>query len=599
LSRSTRIDGYTPIRDYAAIGDGRTVALVARDGSIDWLCLPDLDSPSVLAALVDAERGGRFLLEPEVPYEASRRYLPETNVLETTFATSAGQVRLTDAMTLPAGELSPYRELVRRVEGLAGTVPLRWRLEPRFGYGGGKTRIERRAGVPVAVSGRDALALCSWGAGEPEYGAQAIAGRFNIGEGGGSLFVLSGAHQGPLVLPTREDAEIRLQETARSWREWARAREYSGGWRKAVIRSALALKLLVYAPSGAIAAAATTSLPEEIGGERNWDYRFSWPRDAAFTLQALLALGCAPEARAFFSWILHASQLTHPRLQVLYRLDGRAEADEESLSFAGYRGSRPVRVGNGAASQTQLDVYGELLEAGSRFASATGGLDRDHGRRLAELADFVCECWEQPDAGIWETRSEPANFIQSKMMCAVALGRACELAERELLPAKHRERWRREQERIREFVETRGYSEHKRTYVQSAGEEELDASLLLAVLAGYDAPRAPRLLATVDAVRRELARGPLIHRYLGDDGLPGEDGAFLACSFWLVEAYARQGRLDEAASLMDELVPLANDVGLFAEEIDPATGAFLGNFPQGLSHLALINAAVSIEEAEA
>jgi GH15 family glucan-1,4-alpha-glucosidase len=592
-----RVRGYAPIRDYAAVGDGRTVALIARDGSIDWLCLPDLDSPSVLGALIDAEHGGRFRLEPEVPYEASRRYLPETNVLETTFATGAGLVRVTDAMTLPAGELSPYRELVRQVEGLAGMVPLRWCLQPRFGYGDVKMRIERRAGIPVAVSGRDALALCSWEAGEPEYGEQAITGRFSAGEGEGSLFVLSAAHQEPLVLPTRQDAEARLQATGRSWRRWAGAREYSGPWREAVIRSALALKLLVHAPSGAIAAAATTSLPEEIGGERNWDYRFSWPRDAAFTLQALLALGCTPEARAFFSWILHASQLTHPRVQVLYRLDGRAEADEKSLAFAGYRGSRPVRVGNGAADQTQLDVYGELLEAAWRVASATGGLDRDHGRRLAELADFVCDSWEQPDAGIWETRSEPAHFIQSKMMCAVALERACELAKRDLLPLTHGERWRREQERIREFVETRGYSEHKRSYVRAVGEEELDASLLLAVLAGYDQPRAPRLLETVDRIRRELARGPLVHRYLGEDGLPGEEGAFLACSFWLVEAYARQGRLDEAAALMDELVPLANDVGLFAEEIDPATGAFLGNFPQGLSHLALINAAVSIEEA--
>jgi GH15 family glucan-1,4-alpha-glucosidase len=594
-----RVQGYAPIRDYAVIGDGRTIALVARDGSIDWLCLPDLDSPSVLGALLDAERGGRFLLEPELPFEASRRYLPETNVLETTFVTGSGQVRLTDAMTLPAGDLSPYRELVRCVEGLAGKVSLCWRLEPRFGYGDGKTRIERRADVPVAICGRDALALRTWEAGEPQHDEGAITGRFNIGEGECSLLVLSCAHQEPLVLPSREDAEVRLQETGRSWREWAQARDYSGDWQEAVIRSALALKLLVFAPSGAIAAAATTSLPEEVGGERNWDYRFSWPRDSAFTLQALLALGCAPEARAFFSWILHASQLTHPHLHVLYRLDGRAEADEESLAFAGYLGSRPVRVGNGAADQTQLDVYGELLEAASRFASATGGLDRDHGRRLAALANFVCESWEQPDAGIWETRSEPAHHVQSKMMCAVALERACELAERGLLPGKHRDRWRREQERIREFVETRGYSEGKRAYVRSAGVEELDASLLLAVLAGYDQPRTPRLLDTVDAIRRELARGPLVHRYLGDDGLSGEDGAFLACSFWLAEAYARQGRLNEAMALMDELVSLANDVGLFAEEIDPATGAFLGNFPQGLSHLALINAAVSIQEARA
>jgi GH15 family glucan-1,4-alpha-glucosidase len=267
------------------------------------------------------------------------------------------------------------------------------------------------------------------------------------------------------------------------------------------------------------------------------------------------------------------------------------------LPLAGYRASRPVRVGNDAADQTQLDVYGELLGAASRFASETGGLDRDHGRRIAEIADFICKSWEQPDAGIWELRGEPKQFIQSKMMCAVALACACDLAEKGLLPAKNVERWRKQHERIREFVESRGYSESKQTYKRSVDDDELDASLLLSVLAGYDEPRTPRLLQTVDAIRRDLARGPLISRYLADDGLPGEDGAFVACSFWLAEAYARQRRLDEAVALMDELVPLANDVGLFAEEIDWTTGEFLGNFPQGLSHLALINAAVSIEEA--
>jgi GH15 family glucan-1,4-alpha-glucosidase len=593
-----RAQGFAPIRDYAAIGDGRTVALVARDGSIDWLCLPDLDSPSVLGALLDAERGGRFVVEPEVPYEVSRRYLPGTNVLETTFATGAGRVRVTDALTLPAAGLSPYRELARRIEGVAGAVPLRWRVEPRFGYGAGKTRFDRRRGVPVAVSGRDAVAVCSWAAGQPECDEATITGRFTVNAGARSLLVLSAAHPAPLVLPGRDAAASRLRATAQSWREWARARAYGGPWREAVIRSALTLKLLVYAPSGAIAAAATTSLPEELGGERNWDYRFSWPRDAAFTLQALLALDCVPEAHAFFSWILHASQLTHPRLQVLYRLDGRAGAEEQSLPLAGYRGSQPVRVGNGAAKQRQLDVYGEVLEAAARFAASTGGLDRDHGRRLAQIADFVCEIWEQPDAGIWETRSEPEHFVQSKMLSAVALARACQLAERGLVPAKTSERWRREQKRIRDFVETRGYSETKRSYVRKVGGEELDAAILLAVLSGYDQPGAPRLLTTVDAVRRELGRGPLLHRFFGEDGVAGEDGAFVACSFWLVEAYARQGRIEEAVALMDELVPLANDVGLFAEEIDSTSGEFLGNFPQGLSHLALINAAVAIEEAQ-
>jgi GH15 family glucan-1,4-alpha-glucosidase len=592
-----RTDGYLPIRDYAALGDGRTVALVGLDGSIDWLCLPDLDSPSVFGSLLDCDRGGRFLLEPDVPYDASRRYLPGTNVLETTFACDAGTVRVVDALTLPGSGLAPYRELVRRVEGVAGTVPLHWRVEPRFGYGAARIRVERRAGVPFATAGREAIGVVSWDAGEVECDDGRIGGAFAVHEGRVATIALAAAHQEPLVFPARPDAEARLEHTERVWREWADRREYDGRWREAVLRSALALKLLVYAPSGAIAAAATTSLPEEIGGERNWDYRFAWPRDASFTLQALLALGCTPEAQAFFFWILHAAQLRHPSIPVLCRLDGRPSTDETSLQLAGYRGSRPVRIGNAAAEQTQLDVYGELLEAASRFADAEGGLDRDHGRRLAEIADRVCEIWEQPDAGIWETRDDAKHFVQSKMMCAVALVRACELAERGLLPGESAERWRREEARIRDWVETRGYAPSRRSYVRSVDDDGVDASLLLAVLAGYDDPRAPRLVETVDAVRRDLADGPLLRRHGGDDGVPGQEGAFLACSFWLAEAYARQGRLDEASALMDELVPLANDVGLFAEEIDPATREFLGNFPQGLPHLALINAAVAIEEA--
>jgi GH15 family glucan-1,4-alpha-glucosidase len=322
-----------------------------------------------------------------------------------------------------------------------------------------------------------------------------------------------------------------------------------------------------------------------------------WPRDAAFTLRALLALGCDSEARAFFSWLMHASQLTHPNVHVLYRLNGRAEATEKTLPLAGYRGSRPVRIGNAAAQQTQLDVYGEVLDAAAELVRFTGTLDRDQANRLAEIADHVCRIWRERDAGIWETRSEPAHFTQSKMMCFVALDRACALAEHGALSGDV-DRWSRERDGVRQFVETRCYADHKRSYTRSADNDALDAALLLGVLARYDDPTSPRLQGTVDAIRRELGRGPLVHRYLSADGLPGEDGAFLACSFWLAEAYARQGRLDEAGELIDELVDLANDVGLYAEEIDPESGEFLGNFPQGLSHLALINAAVAIAGAE-
>jgi GH15 family glucan-1,4-alpha-glucosidase len=471
-------------------------------------------------------------------------------------------------------------------------VRLRWRVEPRFLYAAAATKISTRAGVPVATAGRDAVAVCPFDAGEPRASASSIDGRFTTREGGTSLLVLSASHQEPLVLPPRDAVLARLEATTRAWRDWGNERGYEGPWREAVVRSALALKLLVYAPSGAIAAAATTSLPEEIGGERNWDYRYSWPRDSAFTLEALLTLGCAGEAHAFFSWLLHASQLNHPRFRVLYRLDGRAEAEEKTLPLSGYRGSRPVRVGNGAASQMQLDVYGEVFSAAATFAGHSGGLDRDHARRLAEVADYICGIWTRPDAGIWELRDEPRHFTQSKMMCAVALAHAGALAAEGLLPAKNLSRWRQEEARIREFVETRCYSDSKASYLRSAGDEELDAALLLAVIGGYDDVRSPRLLSTVDAVRRELGRGPFIYRWAD------EPSAFLTCSFWLADAYARQGRLEEATGLLDELVGLSNDLGLYAEEIQAETGEFLGNFPQGLTHLGLINAAASLARAK-
>jgi GH15 family glucan-1,4-alpha-glucosidase len=340
-----RVDGYAPISSYAAIGDGRTVALVARDGSIDWLPLPDLDSPSVLCAVLDAEHGGRFAMAPERPDSVTRRYVPGTNVLETVYTTDRGSVRVTDAMTLPRGGLGPLRELSRRVDGLEGSVPMAWSVEPRFGYAGASTRLDWRLETPVAIAGGDALAVCSFEAGTPELGHGVIRGRFEAREGTRALVALCAAHHEPLVVPTRDELESRLEGTAAVWRRWSDDLTYPGPWRDAVIRSALALKLLVHAPSASLAAAATTSLPEAIGGERNWDYRFSWVRDSVFTLNALLGLSCAPEARAYFWWLMHASQLSHPRLRVLYRLNGGTRAPERTLPLDGYRGSRPVRTG--------------------------------------------------------------------------------------------------------------------------------------------------------------------------------------------------------------------------------------------------------------
>jgi GH15 family glucan-1,4-alpha-glucosidase len=589
--------GYVPIGDYAAIGDGRTVALVARDGSVDWLCLPDLDSPSVFAAVLDAHRGGRFELRPDVPAQVQRRYLPDTNVLETTFTTAHGVVQVTDAMALANSDLGPARELIRRVDGLAGRVPMRWRITPAFGYGAVPPRIERRDGIPVAVAGPDALAVCSWEAGETQIDDEAISGRFEARVSNSALIALCAAHQEPLVFPAREQVERRLEATIAYWRRWATQRSYDGPWRDAVIRSALALKLLFHASSGAIAAAASASLPEAIGGERNWDYRFCWVRDSAFTLDALLQLGCPSEAEAFFWWLLHASQLSHPRLQVLYRLDGGERASERTLELDGYRGSRPVRVGNDAAAQTQLDIYGDLLQTALIYTEAGGRLDRETGRRLGEIADLVCRLWRQPDSGIWEVRSEPRHFTHSKIMCWVALDRALRLCEAGEIPSNHASVWRREGLAIREFIETRCWSQRLGSYTRYAGGDQLDASLLLGVLLGYQSTDPGRLTATVSALRRDLGRGPLLSRYSADDGLPGAEGAFLCCSFWLADALARIGRLDEATELMEQLLAFANDVGLYAEELDPHSHEMLGNTPQALVHLGLINAAVSIAEA--
>jgi GH15 family glucan-1,4-alpha-glucosidase len=525
----------------------------------------------------------------------TRRYLPDTNVLETTFTTAGGAVRLTDALTLPDASLPPLRELARRVEGLAGRVPMRWRVEPRFGYAAWPTRIARRAGVVVATARSDALAVCAWDAGAVECDAGAIGGRFEARAGTRALVAVVAAHGEPLVFPPRAQVEARLDATIAFWKQWVASRDYPDPWRDALVRSALALKLLVYAPSGALAAAATSSLPERIGGERNWDYRYCWIRDSAFTLEALLQIGSREEANSFFWWFMHATQLTRPRLRVLYRLDGGSSLSERELSLAGYRHSRPVRVGNGAATQEQLDIYGDLLDTAWVYTERGGTIDGDTGRALARVADLVCEIWKQPDRGIWEVRMEPVHFTHSKAMCWVALDRARKLAARGCIPDRRR-RWDVESAAIEAFIESRCWSERLQSYVRFAGAEELDASLLLMAIMRYRDPRDPRMLATIDAVVEHLGRGPLLFRYTGDDGLASGEGGFLCCSFWLVEALAVAGRHDEASRLMKTLLAFANDVGLYAEEIDPATGEMLGNFPQALVHLALVSAAMALAE---
>jgi GH15 family glucan-1,4-alpha-glucosidase len=595
----TRTAGYAPIRDYAVIGDGRTCALVATDGSIDWLPMPDVDSPTVFASILDAARGGSFELRPDGQFELEQRYLQDSNVVETTFRTESGTVRVRDALVLARdGELAPLRELVRSAAGITGSVPMRLRFEPRFGYAEGSTTLEAQFGRAVAKRGKDAVVLSCWGAGETDVAGDRATATFELGAGDTATFDLAVTHGEPALFPRREDAERRLAATLQFWKEWGARADYDGPWRDAVVRSALALKLLCFAPSGAIIAAPTASLPEWIGGRRNWDYRYSWLRDASWTLRALLRLGYFDEAEAYFWWFMHASRLTQPRLQVLYRIDGSTRSEERELEHLdGYCGSHPVRIGNGAADQVQLDVYGGVLEAVFEYVNARGRIDGGTGKRVAAIADYVCAHWSDPDSGIWEVRGGPTHFIQSKALCWVALDRACKLGKRGVIPDQ-RKRWRSVADAIRAFVDADGWDSERQTYVRATNQPELDASLLTLPLLGYDDPNGARVAGLIAAVRRELADGALVYRYRGDDGVGGDEGAFVTCSFWLVDVLARAGRIDEASELMDELVAMSNHVGLYAEEIDPATGEFLGNFPQGLTHLALVSAAVSIEDAK-
>ncbi|HEX6951335.1 MAG TPA: glycoside hydrolase family 15 protein [Gaiellaceae bacterium] len=590
-----RKDGFAPIGSYAAIGDGRTVALVAADGSVDFMSLPSLHSPTTFAAILDPDRGGRFTLAPVGPYEAARRYVGRTNVLETTYRTGDGVVRVTEALTLQDGGLLPWVELARRVEGVEGSVQLEWRLEPRFDWGREQPRIVRRGDLLVAEGAGLQLAVHSWAAGEVRPEEDALAGSFEIAAGSSALLALVATDDQPLHAPSRDHVEARLDATCRVWERWLGFWAYDGPWQEEVARSALALKLLVYAPNGGIAAAPTTSLPEVIGGDKNYDYRYSWVRDSAFTLDALLRLGIPEQVQESFACLLRAVRQTAPDLRPFYDLDGNVPGRSDTLDqLRGYRDSRPVRYGNAARTQLQLGSWGDLLETAALYVSEGNVLDAETGEMLAACIDRVAVLWPDEDSGMWEL-DEHRHYTTSKIAIWMAFDRALRLAADGHLPGKHVEQWREQHERLHSWIEERCWSEELGAYRGWAGENSLDAGVLRAVRMEY--PERERLDRTVDTIRDRLAAAPgLLYR---TSEHVGQEGAFVACSFWLVEALARLGRVDQACETMEQILPYGNDLGLFSEEIDPESGELLGNFPQGLSHLALVNAAGAIEDASA
>lgn len=584
------IDRFPPIRELAAVGDGHSVAILDREGTVVWLCLPELDSPSAFAALLDPDRGGRFWLRPTLPFEVRRRYVPHTNVLETRFTTDRGVVRLTDAINFGSLGVLRWVELVRRIDGLSGRVPMEWAVHPSFEYGQTPARFAWRNGHPVTLFSEGSLGVLAYDAGEVRLTAERVSGQFELGAGRSALLALVCGDDAPLELPPRAHLEARLEGTVGHWRRWVSGMRYAGEWEDAVERSALALALTANPSTGAIVAASTSSLPERIGGDRNWDYRFCWTRDLSFTVDALMALGFREAAAESLRWLLAAVARTRPKIEPVYLASGERLRGTVRLPLAGYRGSQPVQVGNRAERQLQLGAYGDLFATVASYVSEGNLLSPSNGALLAEVAEHVCDTWREPDSSIWELE-EARQYTVSKLGCWVVLDRAIWLAGQGQLPPAQRARWERERQALRDLIETACWSEARKSYVQYAGGDALDAGTLLAGRTGFARDPA-RLSATVDALTRELGRGPLLYRFSGAERI---EGTFAACGFWRVDALCRVGRVEEAARLMNALVGQANDLGLYAEEQDPETGAFLGNFPQALTHLSLINAAVQFQ----
>ena len=603
-------DGYLPIEAYAAIGNGRTIALVGSDGSIDWAPFARIDRPTVFARLLDARKGGYWQIAPEEPWTATRRYLEDTNVLVTEFTTASGVVELIDLMPSMAfgSGLSLTQALwdgmlLRFVRGVQGNVRLRQVIAPAFNYAQAVTMSEVLPGRG-AVLCSDSAALRVSCAMPLERRDGGVEGTFEIAAGEQRHVSASFHASGAVVwadLPA-EQANDLLERDIDGWRRWVAGCEYDGPYAAVVRRSALVLKLLDYLPSGAMVAAATTSLPERLGGVRNWDYRYSWIRDTSYALHALMSIGFRDEAEGFLQWVIDATKDDPAALQIMYRVDGGQDLVEQELThLEGYKGSRPVRIGNAAFAQDQLDRFGEVVDACYIHRRFGGVMNESLWDYIVALVDQVLAKWRQPDSGIWEVRSEPRRMTYSNVACWIALDRGIKMAEMDgRQPAL--DRWRAERERIRRDVLTLGVSP-KGYFTQSFGHDVLDASALTFPIRGFIDADHPIMRATIAAVERDLTRDGLVARYrVADaaenvDGLPGDEGRFVLCSCWLVDCLTRLGELDRAQALLESVLARANDVGLFSEEIDSDNGAFLGNFPQGFSHLGIINSIINLGRA--
>ncbi|MCQ4084110.1 glycoside hydrolase family 15 protein [Streptomyces sp. RB6PN25] len=603
FGRTTDGSRYLPIAEHGLIGDLRTAALVGTDGTIDWYCCPTFDSPSVFASILDADRGGSFELTADVPTRTRQFYFPDTNVLITRFFAADGVAEIQDFMPI-AGESreAGRHRIIRRVACMRGTLPFRVRVAPRFDYGTEPHTVQVQANEALFRSSALSLALTSTVTVEQD-GADVVA-RFKLVEGETAVFALDqvGGEVRTRACPHAE-AEGEFESTVAFWRHWLAGSSYRGRWREMVHRSALTLKLLTYAPTGAIVAAPTTSLPEQIGGERNWDYRYVWVRDAAFCIYAMLRLGFTGEAEAFMGFLSERCIMCHQAssgpLQIMYGIDGRADLTERRLPhLEGYLESAPVRVGNAAADQLQLDIYGALIDSIYLYDKWGQPISSDRWDEVGYLVDWVCDHWDQPDQGVWETRGGRKNFLYSRLMCWVAIERAIRMANRRGLPADL-VRWRQCRDAIYRQIMQRGWSQGRQAFVQCLDDQILDASVLMMPMAKFISPVDPKWLATLDALSTDLVSDSLVYRYdpaASPDGLPGLEGTFSICSFWYVEALTRAGRLDEARLAFEKMLTYANHLGLYAEQIGP-TGEQLGNFPQAFTHLSLVSAAFNLDRA--